>query len=133
MFKAKFLARQRRTVAYSHKFIIANRDLAKAHKAKKEKFEKKEEVQDICKVIDGFNPETNDNDRRLLYEVTGLRLYQDEYIDEDSSASDDESMLPEGYNNPALDYLDDIFDPRENNVDGEITVALNQWKKNPHF
>ena len=39
-------------------------------------------------MIDGFDPENDFQDRRILYEVTGLRLKRDEFVDEDSSDSD---------------------------------------------
>ena len=43
--------------------------------------------------MDGFEPigdtDSNQLDRRLLYEVTGLRLFEDEFKGEDSSGSDD--------------------------------------------
>ena len=37
-----------------------------------------------------FDPASNEQDRRILYEVTGLRLYSDEFIDSESTDSQDE-------------------------------------------
>lgn len=47
------------------------------------------------KLLSGFDPDHDVEDRRILYEVTGHRIYQDEFIDEDSSDSSlsDERMM----------------------------------------
>ena len=37
------------------------------------------------KVLNGFDPGQNEHDRRMLFEVTGMRLFRDEFQDEDSS------------------------------------------------
>jgi len=39
-------------------------------------------------ILEGFDPENDKMDRRILYEVTGLSLIKDEFLDEDSSDSD---------------------------------------------
>ena len=38
--------------------------------------------------MNGFDPNKNEKDRRLLYEVAGIRLFQNEFIDDSSSDSD---------------------------------------------
>ena len=38
-------------------------------------------------VIEGFDLLNNEQDRRILYEVLGLRIYRDEFRDEESSDS----------------------------------------------
>ena len=46
----------------------------------------------IEKLLDGFEPfgdsASNELDRRLLFEVTGLELFENEFKGEDSSDSD---------------------------------------------
>ena len=45
----------------------------------------------------GFDPENNEQDRRILYEVMGMRLYRDEFYENGSSDSeieeDDDNMI----------------------------------------
>ena len=38
--------------------------------------------------IEGFSPETDRIDRRLLYDVTGIRIIEDEFMDTSSDDSD---------------------------------------------
>ena len=35
--------------------------------------------------LDGFDPENDETDHRIYYEVTGQSLYPDEFISDDSS------------------------------------------------
>ena len=76
LYKASLLTRQRDAIRYGSKYVISNRDLQKADQAKPD--------QD-SKLLDGFDPLENDQDRRILYEVTGLRLFENEFRDFDSS------------------------------------------------
>ena len=48
-------------------------------------------------MLDGFSPKLSEVDRRLLYEVTGLRLYADEFRDEESSDDDGDPSKSLGY------------------------------------
>ena len=52
------------------------------------------------KILDGFDPENDKMDRRILYEVTGLLLNKDEFFDDDSSDSDKELPLEDDGNDP---------------------------------
>ena len=38
-------------------------------------------------MLEGFDPVNDPMDRRVLFEVTGIRLYKDEFKDHDSSSS----------------------------------------------
>ena len=38
----------------------------------------------------GFDPENNEQDRRILYEVMGMRIYRDEFCENGSSDDDSE-------------------------------------------
>ena len=45
-------------------------------------------------MLSGFDPVSDQMDRRVLFEVTGIRLYKDEFKDQESSSSansDDEN------------------------------------------
>lgn len=57
-------------------------------------------------------------DRRILYEVTGLTLIKDEFLDQDSSNSDGESVAEDLMDN---DPLEQAFNYRHV---GEETDAL---------
>ena len=39
-------------------------------------------------MIEGFDPADNEGDRRILFEVTGMRLDQNEFLDAESTGSD---------------------------------------------
>ena len=39
----------------------------------------------------GFDPERSEQDRRILYEVTGMRLYSEEFQEKDSTSSEEEN------------------------------------------
>ena len=79
--KVNFLPRQVRAINYGHKFVISNRDIVKAKRAD---FEKKQKVSSLMteqELLDGFDPLSCETDRRILHEVTGMRLFNDEFRD----------------------------------------------------
>ncbi len=85
--KVSFVARQRKSFDYFNKYVVTDRDIKVADLKKKKK-----KTRDLAKkvdsselLVDGFDPEHSQTDRRILYEVTGLRLIDDEFMDEDSS------------------------------------------------
>ena len=41
-------------------------------------------------IMVGFDPENNEQDRRILYEVMGMRIYRGEFHENSSSESDGE-------------------------------------------
>ena len=94
--KTTLLARQRQAINYSHKFVITDIDVAR-NKDTKNCCLKKDiktsasarlfDENRIAKVLDGFDPEKSEPDRRILYEVMGMRLDREEFRDEDSSDS----------------------------------------------
>ncbi len=53
----------------------------------------------IEKLLNNFEPETDPLDRRIFYEVTRMRLNEDEFRDEDSS---DSSQEPPDHDTQAL-------------------------------
>ena len=46
-------------------------------------------------VLTGFDPVSDQMDRRVLFEVTGIRLYKDEFKDQGSSSSAESDDEPD--------------------------------------
>ena len=93
--KATFKGRQRKAIDYSHKYIITDQNLVKTAVAtKKEQNEKEDWVVRANTVVEGFDALNNEQDRRILYEMLGMRIYRDEFRDEDSSDSQREDKEP---------------------------------------
>ena len=92
--RVKFNARQRRTISYFKKFVISKDDVIKnQEKKKREKLAKisktNEEALDVGivnrKLLKRFDPEDDKWDRRALFEVTGIRLYDGDFLESDTS------------------------------------------------
>ena len=66
--------------------MISDKD-ARLAVAKKAKPKGKEE-EEMAKVLTGFNLRNNKQDRRMLFEVTGMRIVRDEFLEECSSDSE---------------------------------------------
>ena len=98
--KAWFLKRQRRAINFGHKFTISDLDIEIAETRASKRSTQKESVnEDILSVdrdkileqlLDGFDPVQNEADRRILFELTGLRLYDGEFKDCETSSDDSE-------------------------------------------
>ncbi len=92
--KASFNARQRKSFDYFNKYVVTDRDIKIADLKKKEKkkrdLAKKVDTTEL--LVDGFDPEHSQTDRRILYEVTRLRLIDDEFKDDDDSSDGDPSF-----------------------------------------
>ncbi len=73
---------------HAHKFVINDQDIIE----KPERGDAPDEGTGavIEKLLNNFEPETDPLDRRLLYEVTKMRLNEDEFRGEDSSDSSQE-------------------------------------------
>ena len=77
--KTNFFSRQRHAVNYSRKFVISDHDISSvSHTTAVIPFE---DESHRFKLVEGFDPDGNKTDRRLLYEITGLRMRQDEVTD----------------------------------------------------
>ena len=101
--KSKFKSTQRLTVNYSRKFIISDLDMrATRDEAAVIKIDSKEWV------IEEFDPEENETDRRLLYQITGLRFNEDDFID---SASEISENLRSDDSESSNDSLAPLFSP----------------------
>ncbi len=85
--KASFIARQRKSFDYFRKYVVTDRDIKIADLKEKQKKSRDmtKKVDIIELLVDGFDPERSQTDRHILYEVTGLRLIDDEFMDDDSS------------------------------------------------
>ena len=85
--RINFLGRQRLAVRYSHRYVISDKDIKKAEKEKPQAFVDDDPNTIDKKVLEGFDPINNQLDRRMLFEVTGMRLHSDEFNDNSSSDS----------------------------------------------
>ena len=80
--KMNLLARQRRAVKYTSKYVITVNDTKRTSKPSNED---ESDADDTAKVLEGFDPLNNEIDRRMLFEVTGMRLRNNEFLDDSSS------------------------------------------------
>ena len=85
--RINFLKRQRTALDYSHKYVITDHDVAEALGGNQKEAEEPVAEKKIETVLSGFDPVSDLTDRRLLYEVTGIRLFKEEFNDRDSSSS----------------------------------------------
>ena len=88
--RVKFNTRQRRTVSHFKKYVISKDDIAKD-------IQRKSQVQNsndnqsldkeivIRKLLRRFDPEDDKWDRRALFEVAGIRLYDGDFLESDTS------------------------------------------------
>ena len=114
--KNSFLSRQRHALKYSHKYVISDRQLELESKKAKAKDDMDKDFdcdKDADKVLIGFDPENNKQDRRILFEVTGMRIALDEFRAEESSASDS--------------------DQEDDHNAGDRSAAINQVRNQSYF
>ena len=81
--------RQRRAINLVHRYVIYDKDLEAPRR--KNPFERTEpdDPEVLAQtILKGFDPENDQMDRRILFEVTGLTLNKDEFLGEDSSGSE---------------------------------------------
>ena len=84
----------------------------------------------MTKVLSGLDLENNEQDRRILFEVTGMRIFKDEFLEDDSSDSegdeDQEELLPSDFvmMNRFIDDSSDSQDEEEGYAAAQ-TYALN--------
>ena len=94
--KLRFKARQRRTVSYFSKYVLTEKDVDEAaanidSKAKVVEHNVLNYPEE--KLYADFDPEGDPWDKRLLYEVTGLRLNEQDYKGDDTSSDEDADLL----------------------------------------
>ena len=137
--KINFLSRQRHALDYSHKYVITNRDLSRATAVaaadKFASFERRRKRQALLvrpavdvqaqkdQVLRDFDPAMNENDRRILFEVTGMRLDKDDFRDGESSnetdSDSDEASNPLAELGMDTTLQSDLLEHRDNNSVGE--------------
>ena len=79
-----FKPRQRHAVQYFRRYILQDRDIVNDEVADEQK------QIPIEKIWEDLDPESDEWDRRLLYEVTGRRLNEAEYRGDDTSDEEEE-------------------------------------------
>ena len=77
--KAVFLNRQRRAINFSNKYVITNKDVQQDTLAKKKDKPAETFDENVSKILTGFDPENNLQDRRILFEVTHMRVSRDDF------------------------------------------------------
>lgn len=82
--KTNLSKRQRKTLTFSHKYVISASDVSRAGQPDLVK-KSEESAQAVDQLLDGFNPEVDAVDRRLLFEITGRELEEGEFAEDDSS------------------------------------------------
>ena len=79
---------------YSRKFTVTEKDVASGMPSLNSTLATN--TSKVAFVLDGFDPEQDEQDRRLLMHVAGLRLFQNEFQSEQSlsaSSSSDSSGI----------------------------------------
>ena len=86
-----FKARQRRTVQYFRRYMLSDEDIEGQNGRQEDMNNATEPLQyPITQIWGDLEPETDKWDRRLLFEVTGIRLDDSEYRGDDTSDEEDE-------------------------------------------
>ena len=96
--KTRFKARQRKAVSYFSKYVLSDKDIDSSGSERSDEEGKMADFLELSAdtgmLFKGFDPENDAWDRRLLYEVTGMRLDEQDYRGDDTSSDeDDESIL----------------------------------------
>ena len=99
--KARFLSRQRHILSYSHKYVIDSNDLIREEEApsvvsRKDRFGT-DHAKIVADLVEDFDADKNETDRRIFFEVTGIQLVEGEFYDLDTS---DEEWAIHGAPNP---------------------------------
>lgn len=89
--KIRFKARQRRAVSYFRKYVLSDNDIDSSASERQDDKVADDfmEVPDAGILLKGFDPQSDLWDRRLLYEVTGMRLDDQDYRGDDTSSDED--------------------------------------------
>ena len=86
--RVEFSTRQRRAVSHFKKYVISQEDVAK-DKLKSKNMTRANSFVDISaenrKLLKRFDPEDDRWDRRALFEVTGIRLHDNDFLESDTS------------------------------------------------
>ena len=131
--KLFFSRRQRSTISFFKKYVIAERDIDR--EAEKEETTRDRGLDvDTQTLAHGFDPDESAWDRRLLYEVTGIRLRDQEFRGEDTS-SDEEPAPSEADEDDERLYTGERKTKRTTfDIDGfneVLAKMLNEEDQNP--
>ena len=89
--KTRFLSRQLKAISFGHKYIISEKDVAKDGESENGSNSVIDREALTSELLDGFDAKNNEWDRRILFEVTGIRVYPDEFRNGWSSDESDKS------------------------------------------
>lgn len=101
---ASFLKRQRRAVGFSKRYVVSDRDLLPEKQGKQSALSHDEVA---ALVLKDFDPEKDERDRRLLFEVTQLRLDDNDFRDQTSSEEEASAEL-QGYSGLDSRFAEDL-------------------------
>ena len=93
--KARFVPRQRRSIAFFRRYVISTRDIAKQENVEKQVDQDPRATTILTDqlylddLMSGFDPQNDYFDRRVFFEVTGKSLMADEFEDDNSSNEDE--------------------------------------------
>ena len=115
--KSFFKKRQRQAVAYSHNYVIKADDKLGGASVQVGA-DQMTEAQKIEVMLDGFEPETDSVDRRLLFEITGYQLREGEFADEGTSDENWERVLAPDPQFYAFNYQEESDEEEDTGQDG---------------
>ena len=82
LLKMNFNSQQRRAINFSKKYVIASN-----HQKKRDSEDEKKKTAKVQQLVERWNLEGEENDRRIYYEVTGERLRLEDFLDKESDTS----------------------------------------------
>ena len=88
--KLIFKQRQRRTIQYFRNYILQDEDVSENQKQEKKKQISTE------KIWKDLQPQEDEWDHRLLYEVTGRKLFDTDFLGDNTSDSEDKDDDDDG-------------------------------------
>ena len=94
--KLIFKQRQRRTIQYFRNYILQDEDVSENQKQEKKKQISTE------KIWKDLQPQEDEWDHRLLYEVTGRKLFDSDFLGDNTSDSKEDSDDEDGTGNELL-------------------------------
>ena len=91
--KVNFLTRQRIAINFAKRYVISDQDIKQEEKLLNHDILEGKSAEEIAEyVLQDFDPDNQVVDRRIFYEITGMRIFADEFSDEDSDSSDEVSQ-----------------------------------------
>ena len=94
--KLIFKQRQRRTIQYFRNYILQDEDVSENQKQEKKKQISTE------KIWKDLQPQEDEWDHRLLYEVTGRKLFDSDFLGDNTSDSEEDDDDEDGTGNELM-------------------------------